>query len=84
METIGFIYTVFTNNCFFSSLYVPCDCICSFGSKQLLSAKEAIKEVLDHLTNPQTETHLLLEKGGDAILILLSILNILLPLLTYI
>ncbi|XP_025105871.1 triokinase/FMN cyclase-like [Pomacea canaliculata] len=38
---------------------------------KLLSAKEAIKEVLDHLTNPQTETHLLLEKG-DSVAVMIN------------
>ena len=30
---------------------------------QIQSAKEAVKTVLDHMTNPQTSTHLQLQKG---------------------
>jgi hypothetical protein len=30
---------------------------------QLQSATEAVKTIIDHMTNPQTTTHLQLEKG---------------------
>lgn len=37
---------------------------------KLLSAKEVVKMMLDHMTNPQTSTHLDLKKGKNAISLL--------------
>lgn len=37
---------------------------------KLLSAKEVVKMMLDHMTNPQTSTHLGLKKGKNAISLL--------------
>ena len=42
-------------------LFVPSWCVCA--CVQIQSAKEAVKTVLDHMTNPQTSTHLELQKG---------------------